>query len=422
MERSIISLILSIIFFFVGCSKNIEDKIIGRWKALKGSSTYEFQEKGNVIMTETGGDVFIGRYKFVDDERIELSFERAKRTIILKISFDGDYLVLLDEADKSSTRHLNVSEMKYNAIYDFNDGLAMVELKNKFGFIDEKGKEVIKIVYDYAEDFYEGVTVVEKDGEYFVIDTKGEIVEEQPLTQKEFVTNQNLTAEIAMQYLYGSYDSQNKSSKWNTTKNNLNDYITQWANGNLVYSRIFLQKSIFENDVEKYILITNTNYDDNICHACGNIFGSFIFEKEKEGWYLISKNYYFTELGAWGEPPQCEFISIGVGKIGLNFMTGYSGQGYYIETSLIYPLYQNNFIEGITITTHEDNEGLGENLYSYNANFSFVKGDNPDYYDLVVKVTGTRYDYDSDRIISANETQKYNFVNGKYLNKKDIVF
>lgn len=417
-----ITFIILMLILFFGCGNKTEEEIIGRWKALKGSITYEFQENGVVFRTETNGDVYTGTYEFIDDERIELKFERFNRTIIYKISFEDDYLLLMDEADNSSVRYLNVTKLKYNYIYDFNDGLAMVEYKNKYGFIDEKGKEVIPLNYDYAEDFYDGVTVVEKDGEYFVINTKGELVEEQQNSQKEFITNQSLSVEIAMQYLYGNYDSKNKNSKWDPLKKNFNNYITEWASGNIVYTRMFLQKSIFEDGVEKFILITSTNYEDNMCHACGNIFGSFIFEKLTDGWYLVSKNYYFAELGAWGEAPEGEFISIGVGKIGLHFKIGYSEQGYYTESSTIFPLFENNFIEGITIITHEDNEGVGENLYSFDAKFTFEKGENPEYFDIVVKTTGTRYDYNSDKVVSNNETERYRFVNGKYLNQKEIVF
>ena len=39
-------------------------------------------------------------------------------------------------------------EKEYDRVYGFKEGLAKVELKNKCGYIDKSGKEVVPIKYD----------------------------------------------------------------------------------------------------------------------------------------------------------------------------------------------------------------------------------------------------------------------------------
>ena len=50
-----------------------------------------------------------------------------------------------------------------DAAEDFCEGLALVRLDEKSGFIDQTGKEVVPCIYDYAWDFCEGFARVELD-------------------------------------------------------------------------------------------------------------------------------------------------------------------------------------------------------------------------------------------------------------------
>lgn len=69
---------------------------------------------------------------------------------------------------------------KYAEINDFYEGLACVRCKvdgeTLYGYIDNKGKEVIPCIYDYAGWFSEGVAVVQKGSGTGVIGKKGEII------------------------------------------------------------------------------------------------------------------------------------------------------------------------------------------------------------------------------------------------------
>ena len=58
----------------------------------------------------------------------------------------------------------------YDKIYVFEEGLAVVELNEKFGFIDTTGKEVIPRKYDFADDFSDGIARVELNEKFGFID------------------------------------------------------------------------------------------------------------------------------------------------------------------------------------------------------------------------------------------------------------
>ena len=64
----------------------------------------------------------------------------------------------------------------YDKAWDFREGLALVELNDKWGYIDKIGKEVIPIKYDSGCAFSEGLARVYLNDEYCYIDKNGKAV------------------------------------------------------------------------------------------------------------------------------------------------------------------------------------------------------------------------------------------------------
>ena len=62
---------------------------------------------------------------------------------------------------------------KYDGARTFSEGLARVLLKNKYGYIDTTGKEVIPFKYDFAYNFFEGLARVVLNDKYGFIDKTG---------------------------------------------------------------------------------------------------------------------------------------------------------------------------------------------------------------------------------------------------------
>ncbi len=77
-----------------------------------------------------------------------------------------------------------VVECKYDDVYSFSEGMAVVKKDGKYdydwkcGYIDKTGKEVVECKYDFASNFSEGMAIVRKDEKYGFIDKTGkEVVE-----------------------------------------------------------------------------------------------------------------------------------------------------------------------------------------------------------------------------------------------------
>ena len=62
---------------------------------------------------------------------------------------------------------------KYDDASNFENGFAEVELNNKYGFIDENGKEICEMKYDKAFNFKNGFAEVQLNGKIIKIDTEG---------------------------------------------------------------------------------------------------------------------------------------------------------------------------------------------------------------------------------------------------------
>lgn len=78
-----------------------------------------------------------------------------------------------------------VIPLKYSNAEKFFEGLAAVQLNNKWGFINNTGKEIIPIQYDFVSDnglfskgFKDGKVKVKKDGREFYIDKTGKEIED----------------------------------------------------------------------------------------------------------------------------------------------------------------------------------------------------------------------------------------------------
>lgn len=90
------------------CGQSSEEKIIGKWKQVKGVEAIEFFEEGT--FTVTGGPLPMGgEYSFVDEDRVKLQFGGLASLMgpkVVTIQFGQDQLVLVD--GESSMLHERV--------------------------------------------------------------------------------------------------------------------------------------------------------------------------------------------------------------------------------------------------------------------------------------------------------------------------
>ncbi len=60
----------------------------------------------------------------------------------------------------------NIVKKKYDKIGNFYEGLAAAKLNDKWGFIDENGKEITPLKYEWVFSFNEGFAAVSIDGKH----------------------------------------------------------------------------------------------------------------------------------------------------------------------------------------------------------------------------------------------------------------
>lgn len=74
------------------------------------------------------------------------------------------------------SKELAEATKRYDELYNFSDGLAIVCKNKKYGFIDKLGHEIIPCKYDYAQDFINGISIVTMDKKQGAINEQGSIV------------------------------------------------------------------------------------------------------------------------------------------------------------------------------------------------------------------------------------------------------
>lgn len=64
-------------------------------------------------------------------------------------------------------------EPEYQYAFDFTEGLALVQMNNLWGFIDENNDIIVPLIYDRCSEFSDGKATVIMDGKIGVLDNKG---------------------------------------------------------------------------------------------------------------------------------------------------------------------------------------------------------------------------------------------------------
>lgn len=104
-----------------------------------------------------------------------------------------------NQYNKPSKFSKEVSILKYDAVHLYHEGLAVVKLNGKAGYIDEKGKLVIPLKYDFANSFNNGRAKVKLNGTEFYIDKQGNpinISKKQSKSRKSFNDDGNVVLEV----------------------------------------------------------------------------------------------------------------------------------------------------------------------------------------------------------------------------------
>ncbi|HFU2808237.1 TPA: WG repeat-containing protein, partial [Campylobacter coli] len=118
-------------------------------------------------------------------------FVDKKGKIIIKAKYD-----FIDDKDDEmvmfgSKRGLCLLLSKENILGCFHEGLALARINKKYGFIDKNENWVIEAKYDEVEDFYKGLAIAKLDKKSGLLDKNGRVIVDF-LYEKILVVNKDI--------------------------------------------------------------------------------------------------------------------------------------------------------------------------------------------------------------------------------------
>ena len=147
------SFILLLIFLsFFSCNKGKDKEKSGVYVRIMGDNSWGFNDsKGNVIIP-------LGKYSFLnpmDDHKMIHATKGGKKGYI-------------------DIHQTEIVPIIYDELDLYSEGLSAAKIKEKYGFLDRKGKVVIPFMFDEADGFNAlGLALVKKKSKYGLINKKG---------------------------------------------------------------------------------------------------------------------------------------------------------------------------------------------------------------------------------------------------------
>lgn len=157
------------------------------WGVIDKSGEFIIEPKYLRIWNNSNGffRIFDGKnYSFINNREINIfkqSFETANDFS------EGFAAVKFGEFDYGFIDTLGNIAFRFdkcNGIGNFNNGLARVQIDNKWGYINRRGEFFIKPQYDYAIDFRDGFAIVWQDDKVYVMNTDGKHIWEYIFTEQ----------------------------------------------------------------------------------------------------------------------------------------------------------------------------------------------------------------------------------------------
>ena len=133
-----------------------------------------------------------------------------------------------------------VVPFKYDEVWDFNEGLAVVKLNGKYGYINKNGKEVTQLKYDREFHFSEGLAAVKLNGKYGYINKNGKEVI--PIKYDDAFDFSEGLAVVKLNEKYG-YINKNGKEVIPIKYDDVDDFSEGLASVNLNGKRGFVDKS-----------------------------------------------------------------------------------------------------------------------------------------------------------------------------------
>jgi hypothetical protein len=223
----------------------------------------------------------------------------------------------------------------------------------------------------------------------------------------------------AMTALYGNYDSAAGISTSAAPSSGLE--YTNFQPGQKVNVKAFFATAYpggSEVFLATFAVPAEGEFD---CHACAPLLGVGMFRKSGSGWKVEASEKPDIIFGQYGNPAKAQLFQVGPSHSGIQLSDTDGGQGVTDSHVMLLVPWQEGISQTYSGIVSSDNSGYcgGQApsvCYGYHSDLSFVKGANPDYYDLVIKTSGTDLLSSAPNgITNMTGVQRLQFADGKYL-------
>ncbi|UZR94997.1 TIR domain-containing protein [Chondrinema litorale] len=187
------------------------------------------------------------------------AFQRNETLIRELLNIKDSLAERINQQDEVDIQTQMAEKEEEQKLFEFHDGLAVYELKGKYGFIDEEENIKIEPIYDGAGRFSDGLAKVRKNGKWGYINTSGELIID---FQFDLADNfENDTARVRQ------FNVSYQIDRFNTCLNNCEE---------------FKEKQLIGNAAKKY-------------EATGNILSEGLLRVQKNGkWGFIDSQGNIT--------------------------------------------------------------------------------------------------------------------------------
>lgn len=226
----------------------------------------------------------------------------------------------------------------------------------------------------------------------------------------------------AMRLIYGNLDSSTQMSvsavPGESPRNSSFDRVDK------IDVRPFFIQSAKDSGIRKIFFLSYAVPDSDPlgfdCHGCAPLIGMTVLVKVDNAWRIESSNKGVVFSGQWGHPSDARILRIGRGRVGIELKTYSQGGGYYsTEVSILIP-WKGEIRKALNAETEDDDRGeCGDGYnpcYRNRRVIHFVKGADPDYYDIVMTRSGTALTEDRPAALKrVDEVERRHFSEGKYI-------
>jgi hypothetical protein len=227
----------------------------------------------------------------------------------------------------------------------------------------------------------------------------------------------------ALTLLYGDYDTTTQRARWQPTNQELNrfGYGTSVKN---VFSSVLLAAPYNEGAAEKYLVLTRTTPQPGTCRNCAPVLGGAVYQRNYTGdtalWLPVSESQFITKLenaDRWSG----RIVRLGPSAQGALLHWRFTNNGFVGAGEMLVSVRENNLRTLFSLISSGSNEAECDDAdatkppcWKYDSTLAFQRGAHAAYDDLIVTRQGTKLS-DEGEIVSAQQTQRYVYLNGAYV-------